>query len=422
MKEYLKKLPQEIQGLIKLAGEVASSRNMPAYLVGGFVRDLILGVPNLDLDIVVEGDGISFAQDFGCALRKKIIRHLRFGTATIMYSDELKIDIATARKEYYPKPAHLPVIEGSSLKDDHFRRDFTINAMAIAINTASFGKLIDTFGGVEDLRNKKIRILHDLSFIDDPTRILRAVRFEQRYNFKIEPKTLKLLKQAVNAKMLEKVEPQRTRDELVLALKEERPLKEIKRLKEIAGFGFLSPLLILKKNNYDLLVQIEKEVNWFKKNYSERRNLDTWLIYLIGLTDALNKKSVEDICRRFSFRRGETKRLLNYKEISPKSIIKLAKLKVKPSWIFSFFEPLSYEVIIALKAKYKNKYIQKHIKDFFEIYNGMSILCCGEDLRKIGILPGPHYQNIFSKVLNAKLNGEVKTKEDELLLIRKLFN
>lgn len=436
MKEYLKKLPQDLQDLIFLASDLAHSHNMSAYLIGGFVRDLILGVKNMDLDIVAEGDGIKFAEFFSQKLGVGLIRHRRFGTATVILKKDLKIDpstsleghdersrtidIATARREYYPQPAHLPEVTRGILKDDLFRRDFTINAMAISINRHDFGGFIDCFGGKEDLAKGKIRILHNLSFIDDPTRILRAIRFEQRYNFKIEPHTLKLLKQANKLKMLEKVQPQRLRDELILILKEEHPLKPLIRIKELVSFDFINSGLSLSKKTLLFLKSIENQINWFKKKYPKRRKLDAWLTYFIGLTGELSIKNIKLICKKFAFRRGEEKRMLAYKKITPKFIKELNQHKIKPSRVFSLLEPLSYEVIISLKAKYRKPVLKKHIEDFFEIYNGTRIHVSGEDLSALGLAPGPLYQKIFRRVLNAKLDGLVKTKKEELELICKI--
>lgn len=439
MKEYLKKLPQEIQDLIYLARDIAVRNNIPSYLVGGFARDLILGVRNFDLDIVVEGDGIKFAEEFAQELNGKLIRHRRFGTATVIskphlnpvrdhmqperkhdVSNGVKIDIATARKEFYPEPAHLPVVESGSLKDDLFRRDFTINAMAIGIADHSFGELIDFFGGREDLRKKSVRVMHKLSFIDDPTRILRAARFEQRYDFKIEPQTLKFLKEAVCLKMLEVVEPQRIRDDLILILKEEMPLKEIRRIHKLAGLKFLNKKLRGSAKMYALLEAIAKEISWFRKAHSQRRHLDAWLVYLMGLFDSLNAAAIKGICRRYAFRKGEEKRLLDCKGVNKGFIAKLSR-KIRPSEIYEMLEPLSYEVILLLKAKYKNPNLKKHIEGFLGVYNGVRIHICGDDLRRLGIAPGPYYQNIFKKVLNAKLDGMVKTKEEELALVGKLL-
>lgn len=421
MLKLLNKLPKELKDLISLAGDIASQHNTSAYLVGGFVRDLILGADNLDLDIVVERDGINFAQDFAEALKAKLICHRRFCTATVIRNHNLKIDFATARKEIYPQPASLPVVTPGTLRDDLARRDFSINAMAINISKGGLGKLIDFFNGEGDLVNKKIRVLHNLSFIDDPTRILRAIRFATRYNFSIEPKTFKLLKQAVKRKMLERVQPQRLRDELILILKENRPIKSLKRIEELAGFGFISAHLNVSRATDKLLSSIESEINWFKRNYFRRRLIDTWLIYFIGLINQLKINEIEAICKKFVFRKGEEKRILSYKRLNQKFILELSKAKIKPAKIFKLLEPLSYEVIILIKAKYKNRNLQRHIEDFFEIYNGMCILVSGDDLHRLGVTPGPYYQKIFAKVLKAKLEGKVKTKEEELALIGKLI-
>ncbi len=432
MEKYLKRLPKEIQNLISLADGLAYSNNMAVYLVGGFVRDLILGVKNLDLDIVVEGDGIKFAEVLSQKLNVGLIRHRRFGTATVILKRHLKVDIATARREYYPQPANLPEVTRGVLKDDLLRRDFTINAMAISINRQDFGRFIDCFGGKEDLADKNIRVLHNLSFIDDPTRILRAIRFEQRYNFKIEANTLSLLRQANRLKMLEKVSRERLRDELILMLKEERPLKQLIRIKELIRFDFLNPGLSLSKNTLAFLKSIESQISWFKRKYPKRRKLDIWLIYFIGLIDSLNINNIKLICKKFAFRRGEEKRILTYKKLKSKFIKELSRDKIKPSKVFSLLESLSYEVIILIKARFspltsgipnsagKNQILKKHIEDFFEVYNGMHVYISGADLHKLGLTPGPCYQKIFHRVLNAKLDGLIKTKKEELELIKKI--
>lgn len=421
MKEYLKKLPKDIQDLISLSGSIAQANRMRAYLVGGFVRDLILGEGNFDLDIVIDGDGIKFAEDMANSLKANLIRHKRFGTATVTISHNLKIDIATAREETYPVPAGLPVVTSGTVKDDLKRRDFSINAMAISINKENYGELIDFFHGRQDLKMKFIRILHDLSFIDDPTRILRAIRFEQRFDFGIEPKTLKLLKEANRLKMIEKVQPQRLRDELILMLKDKYPISAIKRLDRLVGLGFINIKLKLGKSNISLLESCEKEIKWFKKNYPERRHLDTWLVYFMALIDNLGISDLKCIFMTFVFRKGEEKRMLTLKKISSSFIRQLSKKDIKPSRIFHLLDPLSYEVILLLKAKYRNKFIKKHIEDFLEIYNFIRISVTGHDLYRLGFEPGPYYQKVFSKVLKAKLDGCVGTKEEELALVEKLI-
>jgi tRNA nucleotidyltransferase (CCA-adding enzyme) len=382
---------------------------------------LFLGARNLDLDIVIEGDGIGFAEAFANLFKAKLIRHRRFGTATVILKPGLKIDIASARREIYPQPASLPQVAAGTLKDDLLRRDFTINAMAIKISGKDLGKLVDLFGGKEDLAFGKIRVLHDLSFIDDPTRILRAVRFEKRYNFHIESKTLRLLKEASRIRMLDRVEPQRLRDELIMTLKEAQPLKPMRRLQELVGLRFISDGLSLSKGHEQMFGAIRDELRWFKEAHTRRRQLDFWLIYFMGLLDGLSISSVKLICKKFAFSKGETKRMISYKKVSHFFILRLSQSKIRPADIFDLLEPLSYEVILLLKAKYKNHLFQKHIKDFFEYYNGMRLHIRGDDLANLGLQPGPAYQKIFKKVLKAKLNGLVKTKEEELILIGKLL-
>ncbi len=419
MRKYLEKLPKEIKDLVYLARDIAARENIYVYLVGGFVRDLILGVKNFDLDILVEGEGMAFAGKLARLLKARLIRHKRFKTAAIALSPDSKIDIASSRKESYPQPAQLPFVSRGNLKDDLFRRDFTINAMAISINSGDFGKLIDFHGGCDDLRRKNIRILHDLSFIDDPTRILRAIRFKERYNFRIEPRTLQFLKEAVKLKMLQRVEPQRIRDDLIPILKERHPVKEIIRIQELMGFSFINQQLSLSKKNLELLRSIEKQIKYFKESHPQRRPLDTWLIFFIGLIDSLDIKQVRHTCVKFSFRKGEVKRILAYKKIEHKFMLRLAQEKIKPSQVYALLEPISYEVIVLLKAKYKNRHIQQHIEDFLRLYNGMRIHLCGHDLNRLGLKPGPAYKKIFKKILNAKLDGWVRTKEEELALIKR---
>jgi len=421
MKEYLKKLPPEIKEFISLAGKVSKETKMPAYLVGGFVRDLLLGKKNFDLDICVEGNGILFSEKLAQKLGAAIRAHERFGTATLILKGRLKVDIATTRKERYPCCAALPVVSQGSLMEDLMRRDFTINALAFGIGRGQEQRLIDPFGGRNDLAQGRIRVLHDLSFKDDPTRILRAIRFQQRFGFRIEHKTLLLLKEAANSGLLHKVNSHRIRDELILMLKEDSPLKQIKALYSLAGLSFISPKLKVSKATYDLFKAIDKEAAWFAKKFPQRRHLDTWLIYFTALLKPLGLAEIRKISRNLALRSGEEKRIVSFRQFGPRIIASLSRQGVTPARIFSLLEPLSYETTILLAAASKNRYCREYIADFLEIYNGMRLYVSGHDLHGLGILPGPAYQKIFAKVLAAKLNAKVSTYEDELALIRRLI-
>jgi tRNA nucleotidyltransferase (CCA-adding enzyme) len=416
MKQLLNRLPKEILDLIYLSSKLAVKLDYRIYLVGGFVRDLILGLPNLDVDIAIEGNGLDFAAELARCLQARLIRHRRFGTATVAW-ERFKVDIATAREEFYEKPAALPSVRAGTIKDDLKRRDFTINAMAIDISENNFGHLLDFFAGRDDLREGRIRILHNLSFIDDPIRILRAIRFEQRYNFRIERHTLRLLKEAVHTKMLQRVSGPRVKDELVLLLKEARVLKCIIRMQRLNIFPFISPKLRWGKEKLYFLKSIEKVIIIFTRQMPKKRNLDTWLMYFIGLTADLDKKELKNICTRFGFSRSEQIRILSYKQ-TVKVLQKRLREKIRPSRIYRYLQPLSYEVILLIKASSRNKVVGENIEDFFRLYNNMRFSINGDDLLDLGIKPGPEYKHLLKKVFYARLDGAVTTKEEELEYIR----
>ncbi len=222
-------LNKEVIILLRTIGEVAEKNGFTAYAVGGFVRDLLLRIKNLDLDIVVEGDGIKFAKQlaeyFGGAVRT----HEKFSTALVIMPDGFNIDVATARLEYYEYPAAMPTVELSSLKLDLYRRDFTMNAMAINLNPDKFGTLVDFFNCQTDIKERRIRILHNLSFVEDPTRIFRAIRFEQRMGFTIGKHTEKLLKNAVKMNLFNRFFGNRCFTELKLIFSEENPIPAIRQ-------------------------------------------------------------------------------------------------------------------------------------------------------------------------------------------------
>lgn len=219
--------------IIKLVGETADKLKVPAYLVGGPVRDKLLGIANYDLDFVVEGDGIKFAEALNKKLKGGLTAYRAFGTAAIKLKEK-KIDIVTARKETYKYPAAYPSVTPGAIKDDLFRRDFTINAMAMVINKRNFGALVDFYGGEEDLKKGIIRVLHDKSFMDDPTRIFRAVRFSVRFGFKIEARTKRLIKEAVSDGFLGEVNAGRVKKEVELFLKEKDPKKCLETFAKLA--------------------------------------------------------------------------------------------------------------------------------------------------------------------------------------------
>ncbi len=222
-------------GTIELVGRVADEMGCKAFIVGGTVRDMLLRKKSLDLDVVVEGDAIKLGAVIAEEMGGKLVTHRGFGTCSVLTEDGLRIDFATARKETYKRPGAMPKVEFSTLKDDLARRDFTINAIAISLNKDNFGQVVDPFGGKRDLDLKLIRVMYDKSFIDDPTRIFRAIKFEQRLGFTIEPHTLGLIKDAGRDEVLSKVSQGRILKELDLISREKAKNKILRRLAGVIG-------------------------------------------------------------------------------------------------------------------------------------------------------------------------------------------
>ncbi|HEX78629.1 MAG TPA: CCA tRNA nucleotidyltransferase, partial [Dehalococcoidia bacterium] len=240
LKKMEEQLSAEIAGFLRDAGRLADGRNEKLYLVGGAVRDLLLGNTNLDIDLVVEGDAIALAGELFDVDAGKITVHRQFNTGKFDWHG-WSIDIASARKESYAHPGALPTVKPGSLDDDLHRRDFTINAMAISLSPGSYGRLIDPYSGQKDIEDKKIRILHQKSFIDDSTRIWRGLRYEQRLDFRLEPETLRLLKWDIP--MVDTVSGDRIRYELECIFKEELPEKVLRRADELGILKKISPSL-----------------------------------------------------------------------------------------------------------------------------------------------------------------------------------
>lgn len=426
-------LPPKLMTLIRKIGKEADQNEMNAFLVGGFVRDILLKKKNFDLDVVVEGDAIKFGKVLADKLDASLVVHRKFGTSTVVMDwpswlgpslhldNKFKIDIATARKETYERPAALPTVEFSSLRDDLYRRDFTINAMALSINKNKFGIFIDFFGGMKDLQKKIIRALHDKSFIDDPTRIFRAVRFEQRLGFKIEKHTDYLIQHAVKKEMFKWTENQRIRDELKLILNEKYPEKAILRMRELHELRFIHSSLKLKKGIDKTFSDLKKAVKWYQSSAIRVRKLDTWLMYFIVMLDSLTPKQVQNVLDKFVFTRGERIRISSFSKQSDSALKKLSsKRRLLPSEIFQVLEPFSHEGSLCLWAKSGSPLARRRIRRFFTEYNGTKLKIKGHDIEKLGISPGPKYRELLKRILCEKLDGKLPSKKDEMRFLRSI--
>ncbi|MBE9547135.1 MAG: CCA tRNA nucleotidyltransferase [Proteobacteria bacterium] len=252
----VQKLPENITGLLESAGRCAEGMGFRAFVVGGMVRDLILNHENFDIDLVIEGEGIRFAGELAREHNADVRYYKKFGTAVLTFSDGFKLDVATARTETYEHPAALPKVLPGSIRDDMYRRDFTINTLAISLNPGHFGELMDFYNAERDIKRKLIKVLHDLSFIDDPTRVFRAVRFEQRFGFKTVRSTEKLIKDTVTMNVFAELAGYRISTELKLILQERNPLPVLKRLEELGVLELIHPKAVRNKELKRLLDKI----------------------------------------------------------------------------------------------------------------------------------------------------------------------
>ncbi|MFC1703727.1 CCA tRNA nucleotidyltransferase [Candidatus Omnitrophota bacterium] len=419
--ELINSLPEKTRDLLQQIGTLADEQKVQAYIVGGIVRDLFLKRDNFDVDIVIEKDAIAFAQSITEALKGQLLRHERFGTATITLSDNSKIDFATARKEAYPQPGALPVVGPGTIKDDLQRRDFTINALAMKINKEAFGALVDHCGGADDINNKLIRVLHDGSFIDDPTRILRAVRFATRFDFPIEDHTDRLIRAAVKSDVFTTISPTRIWRELQYILKEPNTKKYMQAMSHYT-LQFLHPGLKFAASATKLFESIEQNVVWFNEKLSNKRTLDTWLIYFLGLLDVLAEKEVREIVEKFQLKDGEKKRIFSYRGVDCRELFRtLLQEGIAPSRVYKELESLSYEVMLFIRAKTFDEKIKKRIDEFLTIHKGTVIEITGDDLKALGAKPGKHFEKILNEILYKKIDGELISKEDEIRLAKVLI-
>jgi len=414
-------LKKETIILLRTIGEVAEANGYTAYAVGGFVRDLLLRVKNLDLDIVVEGDGIQFAkklaQHFGGAVRT----HEKFSTALVIMPDGFNIDVATARLEYYEYPASMPTVELSSLKLDLYRRDFTINAMAINLNPDKFGTLIDFFNCQADIKDRRIRILHNLSFVEDPTRIFRAIRFEQRMGFTIGIHTEKMLKNAVKMNLFNRFFGRRCFTELKLIFTEENPIPAIRRMAEFDLLKFILPELKFDKRMERILMETQRAMAWYKLLYLDEP-CRQWLVYLLAILAYSTYSELKVFCMKFEFSERLKREVLREKEATDKILKELSRSRrLSNSEIYWLLQERSPESLLYLIAMARKKSAKKAVSYFVTHLRHYKTQVHGADLKKMGYKSGPIYKTILTHLLEAKLDNEVQTKTDEIEFIKKNY-
>jgi tRNA nucleotidyltransferase (CCA-adding enzyme) len=394
--------PQSLN-LIRITGTLAAELRFGLYLVGGVVRDILLGRDNLDLDLVVEGDAPELARSLAERISAKVLVHRRFRTANLQY-EGLSIDLTTARSEAYAHPGALPTVCPGSIRDDLLRRDFTINAMAIHLDPENFGDLVDPFSGEADLRQKLIRILHQKSFVDDATRMLRAIRYEQRFGFQLEKSTELLLHQ--NLSMLDTISGDRIRHELELILKEESPEKPLGRAGELGLLDKVHPSL---KGN-----------GWLKDRFQQARSIahpTPPALYFALLTYPLSQEKAEDFVVRLKMP-GLTAKAIRDTLHLKSNLPSLASPKLSPSAAYRLLQDYSPTSILACAIASDTVIVRQRLHLYLNKLRYVKTSLDGEALQQMGIPPGPHLGEMLRTLHEARLDGKVKTKEEEIQFVR----
>jgi len=416
------RLPAEMLGLLKNIGEKASELGFQAYAVGGFVRDLFLRNENFDIDIVVEGEGIRLAQALAREKHCDLKVHKKFGTATLTFPRGYRIDLATARLEYYDHPAALPRVEHSSIKLDLYRRDFTVNTLAVHLQPDHFGELIDFFGAQKDIKERVIRVLHNLSFVEDPTRIFRALRFEQRIGFQIARHTQMLMENAARMELFGRLSGRRLFRELVLCLSEDKPFGVIKRLGDYGLLKFFHPKLKGDRPMENLFQRLDRVVSWYTLLFTGERT-DRWLVAFLGLVDSLPEKDIPELLTRLSlpekFRTSFTQR----RRASVQVVHRLShSSSMNRSDLYLFLKSLPSEFLLYAMGKTESEDVKKSISLYFTGLKNTKVSLGGKDLRRMGYIPGPIYAEILRALLRARLDGKLHNRQEEIGFVLQRFD
>lgn len=413
LSKFLLGLPAQRMALIRLIAQEAAARHMPVYIVGGFVRDLLLDRPSLDFDIVFEGDAVKLGQALVKKFGGNLTRHTKFGTAAWLIPEIFQplnpkyVDLITARSETYTQPGALPTVAPAAIEDDLRRRDFTINAMALRVDGGHFGELLDPLGGQKDLDGRLIRILHDRSFVDDPTRILRALRYAERYGFQIAPDTLQWVNDEART-VLSLLSGERLRHEFDLIFEEPNPPAMLACAEEMD---------LLKAVHPALAQRVGFTMPDFPGSKTDAllssRQILGWHLWLMDLPAG----DIKSLAARLTFPAALTRSVLAAAHLLA-ALPACAAARPSPS---QWTERLGSLPALAVLAVYQRA-SQPALKDYLEKWRYIKAHTTGVDLKARGISPGPQYKKILQKLRAARLDGEVQTDDEEQNLLAQLLD
>jgi tRNA nucleotidyltransferase (CCA-adding enzyme) len=414
----LKALTTDQKTLLRRVAGEASHMHLPLYLVGGVVRDIFLGRPATDLDLVVEGDAIGLARKLVNKYGGKLTVHSRFGTAQWFLPASLAdpgsrfaiLDLTSTRSETYPHPGALPSVRKGNISDDLIRRDFTINTLAIRLDMDRDDKILDELGGLEDLRKGIIRALHTRSFIDDPTRLFRAVRYEQRYGFHIDPQTETLISGALRG--IKRLSAERVRHELDLVLEEQLAPAMLTRLADLGILAAVHPSLgwnVLTQDRFRTAAAATQE---YDSHLSAR--MLAWALWLMDVP----RRRLAGIDKRLHFEAHTRDVLLAasalYADIDSFS-------GKAPSRIVAKLDKYPTAAIRAVFLALPPDIPRENLKNYIETWRHVKPKTSGDDLLTLGLPPGPRFQTILQRLRNGWLDGSLETTRDEKALLVKLI-
>ena len=425
--DLLGRLPQERLSLLRELGKLADEEGVSLYLVGGVVRDLLLKRKDWDLDLAVEGDGIGFARLVADRYGAGLAVFERFATARLVFQDGLKMDIATTRRESYAQPAVLPTVHPASIEEDLCRRDFTINALAVQLNPRQFGRVLDPYGGQRDLRAHTIRLLHAGSFQDDPTRIFRAIRFEQRFGFRLERTTVRLLAQAASTNLIQQLSGPRLQNEILLLFAEHDPVRAIARLAQLKLLRFLHRRLCYTTKVKRVVTAVPKAFAWWACRFQDSV-IDMPIVYLMALSSESSTVVVATMIRRLALSRERAKNVSAGGSLVDRALKRLTnKGTVRRSQIFRLLADFSDEALVLLLAKQVSRQhevrvslLKRHLVAYAK-NRAIKTVLTGRDLQAMGLQPGPQYKTILGKLLDARIDGMITTEAEERALAHRLL-
>ena len=381
-----------------------------AYLVGGTVRDILLGEQSFDVDIAVEGDAISLARAIAAQLQGRVRAHEKFGTAVVLYADGRRVDVVTARTEFYDAPAALPTVEHASIRQDLHRRDFTINAMAASLKGADFGRLVDPFGGRRDLLAGRIRVLHNLSFIDDPTRIFRAVRYENRYGFRMDEHTLRLARACIEMGLVGDLSSTRLLDELEALLEEGEIEHSVLRLAELGAATAIHPHLAADETAVTLIRR--------GRELAERYGLDVpvWRIGIAALARRMPPDEVYGWLEGLKMRRRDVEQIAHAVTLGPRLAERL-RSEASASEVVALAEPYAPDTPLFALALEDAPALHRYFADL----RAVRLEVTGTDLASLGLGESPRVGEVLAELRRRKLNGELDGRDAELAAARELI-